>query len=108
VLDLLQTSETVNGYTIRAWACVATDEGVGLIALVEVSDSLGVPVCRFEVFIADSVRRLDATWPRDQDAAAAALQEHALERARIAVLGESLGELHGHRYNIGATGSSIA
>ncbi len=86
MLDLLQASETVSGYTIRAWTGIATDEGVGLISMVEVDDARGVPVCRFEEFVADSVRRSDPSWPREQDAAAKALQDQALERARNAVL----------------------
>ena len=86
----MRASETVSGYTIRAWTGVATDEGVGLISMVEVCDARGLPVCRFEEFLADSVRRTDPSWPREQDAAAKALQRRAIERAREAVLGNAL------------------
>jgi hypothetical protein len=102
LLDLLRASETISGYTVRAWTGVATDEGVGLISMVEVMDGRGVPVCRFEEFLADSVRRADHVWPREQDDAVRALQERALERARSAVLGGTLQDAHGHRYDIAA------
>jgi hypothetical protein len=100
LLDLLRASETVSGYTVRAWTGVATDEGVGLIALVEVIDGRGVPVCRFEEFLADAVRIADPGWPRLQAEAAAALQERALERARSAVLGDRLRDADGHRFDV--------
>ncbi len=101
----MQTSETINGYTIRVWTGVATDEGVGLIATVEVSDDRGVPVCRFEEFVADSVRRVDPSWPREREAATGVLQERAMERARQAVLSETLSAAHGHRYDVDGFGS---
>ena len=101
MIDRLRASEAVAGHTVRAWTGVATDEGVGLISMVEVMDGRGVPVCRFEEFLADPVRRSDPTWPRDEGAALEALQARALERARNAVLGSSLHELHGHRHDIG-------
>ena len=104
MLDLLRASETLSGYTIRAWTGVATDEGVGLIAMVEVMDERGVPVCRFEEFLADSVRRADPSWPRGEAEATRALQERAIGRARSAVLGAAMGELHGHRFDIEASG----
>jgi hypothetical protein len=91
--------------TVRAWTGVATDEGVGLISMIEVMDGRGIPVCRFEEFIADSTRRKDAAWPRDQNDALEALQARALGRARVAVIGGTLGEVHGHRYDI-ETGES--
>jgi hypothetical protein len=103
LIDRLKASETISGYAVRAWTGVATDEGVGLISMVEVLDARGVPVCRFEEFLADSVRRQDASWPREQDMALEALQERAIERGRAAVLGGTLGELHGHRYDIVAS-----
>ena len=102
LIDRLRTSETIGAFTVRAWTGVATDEGVGLISMVEVMDERGVPVCRFEEFLADSVRRADATWPREQDAALEALQARALKRARAAVLGGTLHDAHGHRYDIEA------
>ena len=102
MLDRLRASEAIAGYTVRAWTGVATDEGVGLISMVEVMDGRGVPVCRFEAFLGDSVRIADMAWPREQDGALEALQEWALERARSAVLGGTLSELHGHRYDIEA------
>lgn len=97
--DHLHHTEALGGYTIRTWTGVATDEGVGLIATVEVSDDRGVPVCRFEEFVADAVRRNDASWPRDRDASLKVLQERAVERARSAILGGALQETHGHRYD---------
>jgi hypothetical protein len=100
MIDLMRASETVSGYSIRAWTGVATDEGVGLISMVEVCDARGVPVCRFEEFLADSVRRADASWPRGQAKALEALQERALERARGAALAGTLSDVHGHRYDI--------
>jgi hypothetical protein len=108
VLDLLRASELVSDYTIRAWTGVATDEGVGLISMVEVMDERGVPVCRFEEFLSDSVRRQNASWPREQDEAARALQDQALERARGAVLAGTLQDAHGHRYDIAAGGGPHA
>ena len=106
MLDRLRASETVGAYTIRAWTGVATDEGVGLISLVEVMDGRGVPVCRFEEFLADSVRRVDESWPRDEAAALDALQARAIERARGAILGGTLQEAHGHRYDVAADASA--
>jgi len=100
MLDLLHASETVSGHTIRAWTGVATDEGVGLIALVEVSDDRGVPVCRFEDFLSEVDWRGNPDWPSGRDAAAAALQERAIGRARLAVLAGSLHDLHGHRFDV--------
>jgi hypothetical protein len=102
MLDLLHSSESVSSYTVRAWTGVATDEGVGLIVLVEVMDGCGVPVCRFEEFLADVVRVTDPRWPGTQAEAAAALQERALERARAAVLDRKLRDVDGHRFDIEA------
>ena len=100
MIEQLRAVENVFGYTVRAWTGPATDEGIGLISLVEVMDERGVPMCRFEEFIADSVRRQDPSWPRSQDAALEALQARAVERARSAVLGGTLAQLHGHRYDV--------
>ena len=97
MLDLLTANETAGPYAIRAWTGVATDEGVGLISLVEVSDARGVPVCRFEVFVDASILRGGA-WPRDELEAARRLQDGALGRACSAALSETLQELHGHRF----------
>ena len=102
MLDRIRASEALAGYTVRAWTGEATDEGVGLISMVEVMDGRGVPVCRFEEFLADSVRLQDARWPREQRAALEALQEGALQRARNAILGATLSEVHGHRYDLPA------
>ena len=104
MLDLLCASETVAGYHIRVWTGVATDEGVGLIAMVEVADARGVPVCRFEEFLDASLQR-DGLWPRKGGAAAARLQEQALERGRAAVLAGTLGDAHGHRFDIPGAGN---
>ena len=100
MLDLLHSSEALGGYVIRTWTGVATDEGVGLISTVEVCDARGKPVCRFEEFVSDAVRRSDGSWPRDQEGAARALQERAVERARSAVLGDGLLSAHGHRFDV--------
>jgi hypothetical protein len=100
LLDRLRATETVSTYTLRAWTGVATDEGIGLITMIEVCDERGVPVCSFQEFLADSVRREDGAWPRAQDKAASALQGRALDRARSAVLAGTLQTLHGHRYDI--------
>jgi hypothetical protein len=102
VIDLLHHTEPILDHTIRAWTGPATDEGIGIITLIEVSDSRGLPVCRFEVFLADSVRRLDTRWPLGTQAALEALQTHAIERARHAVLAATLPDLNGHRYDLDA------
>jgi hypothetical protein len=107
MLDRLRATETVSGYTIRAWTGEATDEGVGLISMVEVMDGSGVPVCRFEEFLGDGVRLVDASWPRDVVAALVALQDRALERARSAVNGGRLHEEHGHRYDVSVGSSGL-
>jgi hypothetical protein len=59
-------------------------------------------VCRFEEFLDASLQRAGGAWPRDDHEASRLLQERAIERARQAVLGRSLGELHGHRYDVPA------
>jgi hypothetical protein len=100
VITLHRAHETVSGHTIRAWTGPATDEGVGLIAMLEVSDSTGRPVCRFEEFLDAAILRTDASWPRDDDEASRVLQERAVDRARVAVLGGTLSALHGHRYDV--------
>jgi hypothetical protein len=100
LIDLLTATESASGYTARAWTGVATDEGVGLICMVEVSDARGVPVCRFEEFLSESVWRSDGLWPAGQRDAATALQRHALGRAGEAVFQGALQELHGHRYDL--------
>lgn len=100
MIDLLKTSEAVNGYTVRAWTGLATDEGVGLIATIEVSDARGMPVCRFEEFLDAALQRSSEAWPLDDLEASRLLQERALERARSAVFAGTLGEAHGHRFDI--------
>jgi len=102
VIDLVTASESCDAYGLRAWTGVAVDEGVGLIAIVEVSDARGRPVCRFELFLDASVRRTAPVWPADDRQAAAILQAEALGRARAAVQGGTLTELHGHRFEAGA------
>jgi len=66
--------------------------------MLEVWDTTGRPVCRFEMFLAASAQ--GTTWPRDEHEACRLLQEQALETARGSVLGETLWELHGHRYDV--------
>ena len=77
------------------------DEGVGLIALIEVSDGAGRPVCRFEEFLDASVRRADPVWPRDDTEAASRLQDHALQRAKAAIGTADMDKLNGHRFDVG-------
>lgn len=98
MIDVVSASETLDGYQIRAWTGIATDEGVGLLAIVEVSDASGRPLCRFEEFLDASRQRTSVSWSRKDGEAAVQLQEMALERARGAVLTGSLHELHGHRF----------
>jgi hypothetical protein len=100
VINLVTTSESVGGYQLRAWSGIAVDEGVGLIALVEVSDGSGRPVCRFEEFLDAAIQRTGPAWPRDDAEAARLLQERAVERARGGVLGNTLDALNGHRFDV--------
>ncbi len=99
MIDLLTGHDRAGAYTLRAWTGIATDEGVGLITMAEVSDSRGTPVCRFELFVDASILRGE-TWPRNEADAARRLQNEALERARSAVLSETLHDLHGHRFDL--------
>jgi hypothetical protein len=98
LITLLRAHETTADNTIRAWTGPATDEGVGLIAMLEVWDAAGRPVCRFEVFLPASAQ--GTTWPRDEHEACRLLQERSVEMARDAVLAGTLSELHGHRYDL--------
>jgi hypothetical protein len=98
VIDITSTREVFGGYVIRAWSGIATDEGVGLICLVEVSAS-GLIVSRFEEFLAAEHKGRD--WPSQDAEAARVLQEFAVERARKAVAKGSLAPLHGHRFEAG-------
>ena len=100
MITLLRAYATASGHTIRAWTGPATDEGVGIIAMLEVSDATGRPVCRFEEFLDAAVQRTDPSWPQDDDDAARLLQERTVDRARVAVLCGKLSALHGHRYDI--------
>lgn len=100
MITLLRAYETVSGYTIRAWTGPATDEGVGLIAMLEVSDHGGRPVCRFEEFLDAFAQSTDPSWPLDDDEASRMLQARAVDRARVAVLAGTLSALHGHRYDV--------
>jgi hypothetical protein len=99
MITLLRANETVAGYTIRAWTGPATDEGVGLIAMLEVADPGGRPVCRFEEYLDASVQRA-RQWPRDEHEAIILLQERALDRARLALNEGTLPSLNGHRFDI--------
>lgn len=100
MIDVVTASETCAGRQIRAWTGIATDEGVGLLAIVEVSDAGGAPVCRFEEFLPAAAQQKGASWSRSDKEAAIRLQERAVERAREAVLAGTLAELHGHRFDI--------
>ena len=101
MITLHRAHETVSDHTIRAWTGPATDEGVGLIALLEVSDPTGRPVCRFEEFL-DAVvaTRRPLRGLGDDDDASRQLQERALDRARVAILDGTLSQLHGHRFDV--------
>jgi hypothetical protein len=99
MIDLLTGGETFDAHRIRAWAGVATDEGVGLICLVEVSDASGRLVCRFEVLLPEALRHLQPWTGSDTDAARRLL-DHTLERARAAVAAASLSNLHGRHLEI--------
>ena len=99
MLDLLTAHATASEYSLRAWTGPATDEGVGLISLVEVSDARGAPVCRFEVFI-DAARLRGGAWPREETEQARRLQDEAMERAAQAAVAGTLHELHGHRFDL--------
>ena len=100
MIDLISASETLDGHHIRAWTGVATDEGVGLICLVEVSDAGGRQVCRFEVLLHASTQQRDAAWSGPDREVARRLQDHALDRARAAVAAGALADLHGHRFEV--------
>ena len=94
----LRAQESTAGHTIRAWTGPATDEGVGLISMIEVWDASGRPVCRFELFLGTNAQ--DTTWPRDEHEACRVLEERALSMARAAVVDETLTTLHGHRFDL--------
>jgi hypothetical protein len=95
VIDITSAREACGGYVVRAWSGIATDEGVGLICLVEVGDA-GRVVCRFEEFLPAGLRHKD--WPSGDTEAALMLQKVAVERARRAVAEGMLASLHGHRF----------
>ena len=101
VLDLINATETAGEYSIRAWSGAATDEGTGLISLVEISDGKGRLVCRFELLLHDAARlKLAARRGADLDVSRR-LQDTALEKARDALTREVLPSLHGRRLEIG-------
>jgi hypothetical protein len=100
MIDLTSASEAIAGYRVRAWSGVATDEGVGLICLVEVSDAAGRQVCRFEVLLQASTQRRRPAWAGPDREVAQRLQDHSLERVRTAVAAGALADLHGHRFEI--------
>jgi len=102
VIDLITANETLSGHHLRAWTGVAVDEGVGLLSIVEVSDGRNRPLCRFEEFLDASIQHKDAAWPHDDTAAARRLQDRALDRARSAVLANTLATLNGHRFDLPA------
>jgi hypothetical protein len=100
MIDLVTTSETSGAYRIRAWAGVATDEGVGLICLVEITDPAGRLVCRFETLLPDTVRLRNPAWPGPDRDVCQLLLDYTLERAHAAVSSSSLPHLHGRRLEI--------
>ena len=102
MIDLVTVSETFDAHRIRAWSGVATDEGVGLICLVEVADRAGHLVCRFEVLLTEAARFRDPAWSGPDRDVCQRLLDHALERARAAVASSSLPNLHGRRLEVGA------
>ena len=102
VIDLINANESLSGRHLRAWTGVAVDEGVGLICIIEVSDERGRQLCRFEEFLHAAIQQKSAAWPRADDAAAQQLQDRALERARTAVIANTLAQLNGHRFDVSA------
>jgi hypothetical protein len=107
VIELFTAQEAFGGHQLRCWSGIAVDEGVGLIAIVEVSDAAGRPLARFEEFLDAFVRNLDPAWPRDDSAAAGRLQSRALDRARAAIAADTLPTLNGHRFEAALTDSSL-
>ncbi|HWC28753.1 MAG TPA: hypothetical protein VG845_01615 [Dehalococcoidia bacterium] len=101
MIDLSSATEVCDGYQVRAWSGVATDEGVGMICLVEVSSGRGRVSCRFEAMLAASVQRGNPDWSGPDAEVAVRLQDNALARAREAILGNGLADLHGRRLDIG-------
>jgi hypothetical protein len=99
MIDVVSARETLDGYSIRAWTGVATDEGVGLLSIVEVADGRGRTACRFEVFLPAGGEQVHARWGCSEHDSALGLQEEALRRAREAVAAGSLAQLHGHRFD---------
>ena len=100
MIDLISTGETVAGHHVRAWTGVATDEGVGLICLVEVSDPAGRQLCRFEEFLPATTQQHNPAWSGPDREVAHRLQNRALDRARTAIAANSLPHLHGHRFEV--------
>jgi hypothetical protein len=100
MIDLLTASETFDAHLIRGWAGVATDEGVGLICLVEVSDPAGRLVCRFETLLPETARRGEPAWSGPDRDVCQRLLDHALQSARAAAASASLPNLHGRRLKI--------
>jgi len=100
MIDLVSANEIVDGHHVRAWTGVATDEGVGLICLVEVSDAAGRQLCRFEEFLHASTQQRHPSWSGSDREVAIRLQRRALDRARTAVTADTLVQLHGHRFDV--------
>jgi len=100
MIDLLSAGERFGDFQLRAWSGTAVDEGVGLIAIVEISDAAGRLLARFEEFLDATVHRSDPTWPRDDTAAARRLLEKAMDKARSEIAGDSLSTLNGHRFEV--------
>jgi hypothetical protein len=98
MIDLVTANETLDGHRLRAWSGVAVDEGVGLIAIVEVSGADGRALARFEEFLDARRRNRDVAWPRDDRDAARELQSRALDRAKAAIVAGTLAALNGHRF----------
>jgi hypothetical protein len=100
MIDLISATETIDGHHVRSWTGVATDEGVGLICLVEVSDANGRQLCRFEEFLNASTQQRHAAWSGSDREVAARLQARSLDRARQALTAGTLAHLHGHRFEV--------
>jgi hypothetical protein len=101
MIDLVTASETFDAHLIRGWAGVATDEGVGLICLVEVTDRAGRLVCRFEVLLPATTQWSDAAWSGRDVEVAKRLLGNGIGRAREAIAAAKLADLHGRRFEVG-------
>jgi hypothetical protein len=99
MIDLVSATVTFDSHTVRGWAGVATDEGVGLIGLVEVSNAARL-VCRFEALLPEAARRRHPAWSGPDRDVCQRLLDHIFDQARAAVAAGSLAGLHGRRVEI--------